>query len=566
METKGVIMFNRGDRMLVRALVAVHSLRKFYTGNITFYVQNPCSCMEEFIKSLEILGCNVVKLEDKNEYKTLVMKNSLFENLPYDYTLWIDSDTVTVNKIDKMFEYLEENNADICLTHFCGWVSTGPSISKRINRFKGLAEERHLAEALKENPAINTGILSFKKSDKLTEFLKYQTNLSNLGSKKGIFIPDETSMQLLYPSIKEWGLKCFIAPPEYNVSPIHDHEKSKNPVVYHFHGDKHVLDEKSCEIWKKEFKEMCESNIANINYFLKYADKRLKAYLNKGEVKNDLPPYQTSDVTIVSACDPFYVEELKYTFENWRKYKKIDNHPVIIFYNGMEESDTRLDFLRLPNVTLIPWNENCMGKVDSHRELMLSCFVLGTAKHVKTDYWIKIDADSYATNDHPLYDEDFKNYAFVGPRWGYSKTDLIVKLDSWASTHWKRKLRTATPMINEGKIEGSRFYHNVKRTISFVQFHKTRFSRFCVKLLREDRLPAPSHDSLYFYIIQRFDPHLMLTKNFKRDYGFTQGRGKLGPEHIRQCVEAVDRANAEKVNIPIIVKNSSNSSEENNND
>ena len=32
--------------------------------------------------------------------------------------------------------------------------------------------------------------------------------------------------------------------------------------------------------------------------------------------------------------------------------------------------------------------------------------------------------------------------------------------------------------------------------------------------------------------------------NFKRDYGFTQGRGKLGPEHIRKCVEEVDVNNA----------------------
>jgi hypothetical protein len=38
-----------------------------------------------------------------------------------------------------------------------------------------------------------------------------------------------------------------------------------------------------------------------------------------------------------------------------------------------------------------------------------------------------------------------------------------------------------------------------------------------------------------------FNPENMATGNFKRDYGFTQGRGKLGAEHIKKCVEEVDK-------------------------
>jgi len=563
MNSKGIIMFNIGSKLVVRAIVALYSLRKYYSGDITFYVENPYP--PEFDKALEYFGCNIVHNEERPDYKALVRKNSLFENPPYDYTLWIDSDTVTVNKIDKMFDYLDENQVELCIPWFAGWKSTGPHIAKRINGFKGIAEEKYLIEALKEHPAINTGILSFKKSEKWKEFVRYWTDLADRGAKQHRFIPDEVALQILYPSMHEWGLKYFIAPSDYNTSVLHGaygqitKNDPKNPSIIHFHGSKHVLDASACDVWKKEFKEMCDSNIANINDFLKYADKRLAKYLRKQNGNEQ-------DVTIVTACDPNYVEILRHTFRNWQKYKGIDKYPVIVFVNGMDLDDARLDYLRLPNVKLIPWSkEKDLDGVTEHREEMLSAFVIGAAKYVETDYWLKLDADSYATDSRPFVDEKMKQFAFFGHKWGYSRPEHIKLLDAWAKTHWKRKLRLAKPMIEEGKIEGNRFYHNVKRTISFIQLHRTRFTKFCVKLLKERRLPAPTQDTFFFFVANKFNPETVGIGNFKRDYGFTQGRGKLGPDHIRQCVEAVDKANAEKVS-SVIVKNSSNSSEENNND
>jgi hypothetical protein len=546
-QTKGVMMFNKGTKMLINALVALYSLRKHYSGNITFYIEDPMPV--EFENSLKYFDCNIIRNETRNDLRTLVIKSLLLENPPYDYTLWIDLDTVTIGKVDEMFDYLTQQDVDICIPSFCDWVSTGSHISKRIQGFSGIMEEKYIKEALNKHPAINTGVLSFKKSEKWSNFMRSVNAVAIKGSEQRKFIPDEISMQIHLSSIGEWGLKYYLAPTNFNVSPLHDHGLSKDPRICHFHGSKSCLDVPLCDYFKKELREMMDSNIANINLFLQYADKRLKQYLDKKDMKTTLPSYQNSDVTIVTACDPFYVEELALVFPNWIKYKQVDRHPIIVFYNGMEENDPRLDFLRLPNVRLIPWSkEKDLDNVTNHREEMLSAFVLGSAKYVQTDYWIKIDADSFATNDHALYDPEFKNYAFVGPRWGYSKVDLIKQLDDWSKTHWKRKLRNAKPMINDGKIEGSRFYHNVKRTISFVQFHKTKFSRFCVKLLKERRLPAPSHDTFYYYIVQRFNPAAMATRNYKKNYGFNQGRGRLGPDHIRKCIEEVDRINEAKAN------------------
>jgi len=332
-------------------------------------------------------------------------------------------------------------------------------------------------------------------------------------------------------------LKYFIAPTDYNMSVLHDHGNSKDPRIIHYHGKKSVLDVATCQIWKDTFEEMCKDNIANINCFLQYADKRLKQYLMKKDGKQ-------IDTTIATACDEYYVDILRLTFANWRKYKKIDGYPVIVFVHGMDiQKDPRLDFLRLPNVQMIPWK---MENAENHREEMLSAFVFGTAEHVKTDYWLKLDADSYATNDTPFITEKMKQYAFCGHKWGYSRPDHIKSLDNWAKKHWKRKLRKAPPMINEGRIEGRRFYHNVKRTISYIQLHRTKFTRFCVKLLREKKLPAPTQDTFFFYVCNRFDPQLVGIMNFKKQYGFTQGRGKLGAEHIKKKLAQVEEMNREQ--------------------
>jgi lipopolysaccharide biosynthesis glycosyltransferase len=546
MESRGIIMFNRGEGIVLRAIVALFSLRKHYDGPITFYVEDPYP--HEFDEVLKYFKCDIIHNEIRHDYKTLVRKNSLFENPPYDKTLWIDADVIVNGPVDKMFDYLDEKEVDFCIPHFAGWKSTGPSISKRINRFKGIAEDRHMAEALKEHPAINTGILSFKKSDKWKEFVRYWTDLAQRGSIARIFIPDETAAQVLYPSIGEWGLKYFIAPTDYNVSPLHDHGLSKNPVIHHFHGDKHCLKNvPDCKIWTDTFEEMRKDNIAGINSFLKYADKRLAIYL-KGDLKGDntsnLLPHQKADTTIVTAIDEHYLPILQVTFQNWRKYKKIDNYPVIIFVNGIVLTDTRLDFLRLPNIQLINWDETCMDKVDSHRELMLSAFVFGVNDHVKTEYWLKLDADSYATNSVPFITEEMKQYSVYSHRWGYSRPEHIKMLDLWSKNCWHKKIANAQSMIEQGRIEGNRFYHNNKRIISYICFQKTRFTRYCVKLFGKRRLPCPSQDTVAYYLLQRLKPEALGIGNFKRQFGFTQGRGRLGADHIKKCVKQVDIDNA----------------------
>jgi lipopolysaccharide biosynthesis glycosyltransferase len=530
-ETRGVILFNRGEKCLCRAIVTLYSLRQHWDGPVTFFLEDPYP--KEFDDVCRHFNVDIQYVSNPDS-KALVRSAEVCLDTPYDRTMWLDSDTVVVGKIDEMFEYLDDY--EVAIPHFAGWWSTGRKISGRIKRYEGIADKSCLDKALEKNPAVNTGIISFKKNAK---FLHDWIALAQKGGKATpkMFIPDEVAFQVMYPSYPE----VLIAPTKFNVSVLHDPDTEDRRIM-HYHGQKHVLNNPNCDIWKEMFKEMCDQNIANINHFVKeYADKRLKKYLDSGQPRKD---GVVNDVTIVTACDEFYVDILRETFPNWQKYKKIDEYPVIVFVHGIPLDDDRLEFLRLPNVTLVPWS---MDNVDNHREEMLSAFVFGAAENVKTDFWMKLDADSYATDARPLITEDMKKYdAFCGHKWGYSRPDHIRQLDEWAKGHWKPKLKRAQPMINEGRIEGRRFYHNVKRTISFVQLHKTKFTKFCVSLLRERRLPAPTQDTFMFYVANRFDPHTVGIVNFKRHHGFTQGRGKSGAEHIRQKLQEVEEANAEK--------------------
>jgi hypothetical protein len=451
--------------------------------------------------------------------------------------LWLDCDIVVEGKLDEMFDNLDDH--DVSIPNFCGWISSGRTMAKRVKKFKGIADQKYIDKALEENPAVNTGILSFRKSEKWTKFVTDWVELADKGAKKRIFIPDEVAFQVLYPSASDWGLDVHIAPQKYNVS-VKYGTKVEDKRVVHFHGKKHCLDFPNCDYWKNEFESMRENNTANINSFIKYADKRLSRYL---KVKDGL----IDDVTIVTACDEKYIEFLKLTFPNWRKYKNIDKYPVIVFVHGIPLDDERLDFLKLPNVELIEWSfpeaVNDKGEID-HREEMLSAFVFGAAENVRTDYWLKLDCDSFATDDRPLYDESMKQYAYCGHKWGYSRPHHINALDEWAKGHWRRKLKKAGPMINEGRIEGRRFYHEgVKRTISFIQLHKLKFTKFCVGLCRERRLPVPTQDTFMFFVCNRFDPHLGGTANFKRNHGFTQGNSRRPVEQLKEKLRKVEIEN-----------------------
>jgi hypothetical protein len=206
----------------------------------------------------------------------------------------------------------------------------------------------------------------------------------------------------------------------------------------------------------------------------------------------------------------------------------------------MSLDDKRIDFLRLPNVKLIPWK---MESALNHREEMLSAFVFGPPKDVQTSYWLKLDADAYAVNSKPLVYDEMKKYLVCGHKWGYSWVEHIKMLDAWAKNHNSPILNKATPMMQEGHVEGRKFWHDRKRTNSFIQLHKTEFSKFCISLLSEKKLPCPSHDTFYYYVISKFNPLGLATPNMKKNCGIVNINGRRGVGDLDIKLKEIDRLN-----------------------
>jgi hypothetical protein len=282
-ESKGIMMFNCGTDMIIRAIVALYSIRKFYNGAITFYVEDPCPI--EFEKVLKDYNCEVIHLNESKD-APLIKKVSLFNNPPYDKTLFLDLDVVVADKIDEMFDSL--NEVDVCIPHFENkYTMLGPKenlCSNRVKKYEGYIDNSFIQEALNNHEAINTGVISFKKSEQWNSFAKDWISVAKKGEEIKAVLPDESAFQVLYPSINRWGLKIKIISGSYNIYVLSEKEYDY-PKIYHFCGNKHcTIDTPLSIVWRNAFEEMKLNNISNINSFLQYADKRLSEYLKGNSV------------------------------------------------------------------------------------------------------------------------------------------------------------------------------------------------------------------------------------------------------------------------------------------
>lgn len=542
MNDQGVIYYNRGESCIIRLLISIKSLRNYYNGPITIFLEN--SDLSKFSNFISKYNLSIIEVDSEKLDSSFVRKIAISRLSPYKKTVFIDADTLVVGNIDEIFDSIEDN--DLVVTQFCDWLSSGGSISRRIRGFNKYISEETMEKALSYGPAINTGVYGFNKN---YEMFEEWLQLAKLGQSSKLYIPDEIACQILLHKYKVKVLGC-----KYNVSGkfgMRDEDKR----IIHYHGRKHCRRFPLAEVWIKAFIEFLENKDADISSYINN-DNNLRKFLrfkygwdnyvhkclsllgmqpniesespylkkNKPKINNNDPPDHTN-TTIVTACDPKYVECLKVSYPNWIKYKNINQFPIIVYINGFEDNDSRLDFLRAyKNVKLIHWD---MHNIDNQREKMLSAFVFGPPKDVKTKYWLKLDSDAYATNDKPILSDDMKNYDIVGHKWGYTKPfEWINILNTWSMT---QNLNFTFP-FNKKQVKKIRYYHH--RTNSFIQLHKTEFTKEAAKIAGY-RLPIPSHDTFLWYV------SCALNRPVKR-YNFKKHCGIYNKKTVEQLVEGIN--------------------------
>jgi hypothetical protein len=147
------------------------------------------------------------------------------------------------------------------------------------------------------------------------------------------------------------------------------------------------------------------------------------------------------------------------------------------------------------------------------RELMLSSFVFGAAAYVETDYWVKIDGDTYFTDDRDVFLDRHFDYDVAGHKWRYTKPGKwIAELDDWADTNDLDGDDYLPEESRREAINSRRYGH--KRIASWICMHKTDFSIEAASYAG-DRLPVPSHDTFMWYMAERLPDRNWCWHNYK---------------------------------------------------
>ena len=198
------------------------------------------------------------------------------------------------------------------------------------------------------------------------------------------------------------------------------------------------------------------------------------------------------DFTILTIINHKYLDMLRKTHKTWSQKKELQNKPTIILYTDIEPNE--LSFI---NAEKHKWD---MKEYSTTREKILSGFLYGAANHIKTEYYLKIDADTYFTDDRPLFDNNTFNYDIIGQKWRYTKPGTwIDTLDNWADTKnipGNKFNTTGTPAKN---------CYRHKRFSSLICMHKMDFIREAISY-SPNRMPIPSHDTYLWYMANRL-PH-----------------------------------------------------------
>ncbi len=101
--SRGVVFFNIGQAYIVRLLVAIHSLRRFWSGGVTVFLADPV-VDPALIEQLQHLRCDVRHLDGLSVSWD---RDRLFRESPYDTTLSCDADLIFRAPIDPLWEPLE---------------------------------------------------------------------------------------------------------------------------------------------------------------------------------------------------------------------------------------------------------------------------------------------------------------------------------------------------------------------------------------------------------------------------------------------------------------------------
>lgn len=243
---------------------------------------------------------------------------------------------------------------------------------------------------------------------------------------------------------------------------------------------------------------------------------------------------ELNDITLVLCVDKTHIEELKFSWYTWTKFKpEIVNlkYKILIFDEDIEHM-INSKYLPFLDDSFLLYKFPHKAYYLSQRDAMLTSWFNGF-ELVKTPFYLKLDTDCFAINDSKdwiQHIEDRNKYVFISSPWGYTKNaDRIIKLENWADNIDEFKSK---PRLNLIPNENNTIIH--PRIISFFFIGNTewtkRMSSYCI-LDHHIELPVPSQDTFLWYCAARGGFSYKRIK-FKK-YGFIHTRLKKAKKIIR---------------------------------
>ena len=480
-----VLYFNRGTSCYIRLLVSVFSLRKHYSGPIKLMQEGK---LDEPIATLLKRLSVTIQFLPLTADPVLVARASLWRVLEEDYALMLDSDTIVCGPVDEAFGWIKEQG--FVASWFTGWHTTGSTMRKRIEEWAKVVPEM-VEPAIDYGNAINGGVQGWSKG---TAMLPAYEALTRQGHAAGCsrIVLDEIALQLLLPQHRH-----HLAHHVWNTSGAFG--DVANARIVHYHGRKHCVGNPRCDLWKEHYFGLLASFPDHSETLgSAWGDKRLDRFLTGLSRRR-------KNLTVVTAVNPAYVDRLKKNIRAWMKLPGLKDQRFIVFVNGFRGHRDRR-FLDLPNVKVIRWQYPHPSA--SQRETMLAAFLLGVAKHVKTKYWMKLDADCQPQK--PWWEwPDYENHTIVSHRWGFTR----MKGDAEAAEHWFNRLdsifsptapffrQTFDPVKNRVSHRHGNSNELPLRFNSFCHIELTAFTQRMAEHLAvcHGRMAIPSQDTTSWY-------------------------------------------------------------------
>ena len=261
-----------GQAHLPYLVVSLWTLRNHYSGPIQVHAWPESFELVSRIAEDKRLGITAHEREPKLRRKDGVGGNSQFLDkidmtmgLDANVSLYLDADTTINGNLENLF--LAAEGYGFCSTQWNDWVTTGPTISKRVGELRsveGIPNE--LVELTTQSlwPSVNGGVWAARPSSPVLPLWYEWTKLCG-----GMFIADEKVLHLMQSKFFAEG-ELITLRGAFNVSPKHKPQwmYDNQVVIWHYHGDSNVRPAKSqkgVDLWMPIFDECRRLDVGGID-------------------------------------------------------------------------------------------------------------------------------------------------------------------------------------------------------------------------------------------------------------------------------------------------------------